>query len=299
MKSPPCLKTGDKIGIVSTARKISAVEISAAIKIFEKWGLEVVLGENLYKEHFQFAGTDDQRLSDIQEMLDNPEIKAIVCARGGYGTVRIIDKIDFSVFSKSPKWIVGFSDVTVLHSHIQSNLGIETIHSLMPINFNDIPEDSQSILTLKKALFGENLSYDIKSHLLNRKGKATGLLTGGNLSILYSLTGSVSDIDTKGKILFIEDLDEYLYHIDRMMMNLKRSGKLENLAGLIVGSMSEMNDNTIPYGHNAYEIIREFVDIYDYPLCFDFPAGHIKDNRALIFGRKTRLVIEESVTLSL
>jgi len=298
MISPQYLKKGDIIGIVSTARKISAEEISDAVLIFEKWGLKVEFGKNLFNKHHQFAGTDIQRLEDLQQMLDNPKIKAIVCARGGYGTAKIIDNIDFSLFKKNPKWIAGFSDVTVLHSHIHSNFGIETIHSAMTLNFNDIPEDSQSIITLKKALFWEGLTYKIKTHPFNRNGKATGLLTGGNLSILYSLIGSSSDIDTKGKILFIEDLDEYLYHIDRMMTNLKRNGKLDNLAGLIVGSMSEMNDNTVPYGQTAYEIIRECVEEYDYPLCFNFPAGHIKNNNALILGRKSRLVIEESVTLS-
>ncbi|MCD4681456.1 MAG: LD-carboxypeptidase [Bacteroidales bacterium] len=299
MISPQYLKKGDTIGIVSTARKISGNEISAAVKIFEGWGLKVELGKNIFSEHHQFAGTDSQRLIDFQQMLDNPGIKAIVCARGGYGTVKIIDNIDFSSFSKNPKWIAGFSDVTVLHSHILTNFGIETIHSGMPVNFNNIPEDSQSITTLKNALFGEGLSYNINPHPFNRKGRATATLAGGNLSILYSLSGSISDIDTKGKILFIEDLDEYLYHIDRMMMNLKRSGKLKNLAGLIVGSMSEMNDNTTPYGQTAYEIIKECVEEYDYPLCFGFPAGHIKDNRTLIFGRKIHLIIEDIVHLSL
>jgi len=299
MISPQYLKKGDTIGIVSTARKISGEEISTAVKIFEEWGLKVEPGKNLFSEHHQFAGTDSQRLIDFQQMLDNPGIKAIVCARGGYGTVKIIDNIDFSEFSKNPKWIAGFSDVTVLHSHIHTNLGIETIHSAMPVNFNNIPEDSQSITTLKNALFGEGLSYNINPHPFNRRGQATAMLTGGNLSILYSLCGSISDIDTKGKILFIEDLDEYLYHIDRMMMNLKRSGKLENLAGLIVGSMSEMNDNTTPYGQTAYEIIKECVEEYDYPLCFGFPAGHIKDNRTLIFGKKIHLIIEDIVHLSL
>ncbi len=298
MISPQYLKKGDSIGVVSTARKISKDEISTAVRIFEKWGLKVELGQNLFNEYHQFAGTDTERLTDLQQMLNNQEIKTVICARGGYGTVRIIDKIDFSVFNKYPKWIAGFSDVTVLHSHIHTNYDIETIHSAMPVNFNDIAEDSQSILTLKKALFGEDLLYNIKSHPFNRKGEATGLLIGGNLSILYSLLGSVSDIDTRGKILLIEDLDEYLYHIDRMMINLKRNGKLKDLAGLIVGSMSEMNDNTVPYGQTAYEIIREYVEEYDFPLCFGFPAGHIKGNSAMIFGRKTRLDIEESVTLS-
>lgn len=298
MITPQYLKTGDKIGIISTARKISKAEIMPAIEIFSSWGLEVETGKNLFSEYHQFAGSDAQRLDDIQYMLDNPEIKAIVCARGGYGTVRIIDKIDFTEFVKNPKWIAGFSDVCVLHSHIHANFGIETLHSAMPVNFIDIIENSDSLITLKDALFGKSLLYKIKPHPFNRKGEADAIITGGNLSILYSLTGSISDIDTKGKILFLEDLDEYLYHIDRMMMNMKRCGKLENIAALIVGGMSDMNDNTVPFGQSACEIINNAVQEYDYPVCYDFPAGHITDNRALIFGRKAHLVIIENVTLS-
>ena len=298
MITPQYLKTGDKIGIISTARKISEAEVMPAIEIFKSWGLDVVTGKNLFNEYNQFAGTDARRLYDVQTMLDDAEIKAIICARGGYGTVRIIDKIDFTSFEKNPKWIAGFSDVCVLHSHIHANFGIETIHSAMPINFIDITENSDSLITLKDALFGKNLSYKIKPHPFNRQGKAEAIITGGNLSILYSLTGSISDIDTKGKILFLEDLDEYLYHIDRMMMNLKRCGKLENLAALVIGGMSDMNDNIVPFGLSACEIIKYAVEDYDYPVCYDFPAGHITDNKALIFGRKASLIIKENVTLS-
>lgn len=298
MITPQHLKKGDKIGIISTARKISREEVLPAIKVFEKWGLKVETGKNLFREYHQFAGTDEQRLADIQYMLDNNEIKAIICARGGYGTVRIIDNIDFRKFCDNPKWIAGFSDVSVLHSHIHTNFGIETLHSAMPLNFKDFPVNSQSLVSLNNALFGNKLSYEFRNHSLNRKGTASAVITGGNLSILYSIIGSASDIDTRGKILFIEDLDEYLYHIDRMMINLKRNAKLEKLAALVVGGMSDMNDNAIPFGNSAYEIIRDKVEEYDYPVCYGFPAGHIENNHALIFGRKARLIIKESVNLS-
>ena len=227
MISPKILKKGDRIGIVATARKISIEEIQPAVDILKSWGLEIVLGENLFREQNQFSGSDAERTNDLQNMLDDNFIKAIFCARGGYGTVRIIDKIDFTKFIKTPKWIIGFSDVTVLHSHIH-NLGIETIHAPMLLNFT---KNLNAVETLRKAVLGEKLLYEIPNHSLNRKGNAEGILVGGNLSLLYALTGSESDIDAKGKILFIEDLDEYLYHIDRMMLNLKRSGKLKSLAG--------------------------------------------------------------------
>jgi muramoyltetrapeptide carboxypeptidase len=298
MITPQYLKKGDEIGIVSTARKITKKELLPAIKIFEEWGLKVRTGKNLFKEYHQFAGTDEERLEDFQEMINDNEIKAIVCARGGYGTVRIVDDIDFTNLIKYPKWIAGFSDVTVLHSHIHSKLGIETLHSAMPLTLTGLPADAPALTSMRKALLGEDLSYQINSHHFNRKGIAEAEVVGGNLSILFSLNNTPSDIITKGKILFIEDLDEYLYHIDRMMMNLKRSGKLEKLAGLVVGGMSDMNDNAVPYGMTACEIIKETAKDYDYPVCYNFPSGHKEDNRALILGRKCRLVVEESVTLS-
>lgn len=287
MTRPPYLKKGDRIGIVACARKISKEELQAAVDMLSSWGLEVVLGKNLFKQEHQFSGTDNERAEDLQSMLDDTSIKAVISARGGYGTVRIIDKIDFTKFRQQPKWVIGYSDITVLHSHIY-NLGIETLHATMPINF---AKNAEATGTLRKALFGEGLSYEVGSHSLNRTGNAEAELVGGNLSLLYALTGSASDIDTKGKILFIEDLDEYLYHIDRMMVNLKRSGKLSHLAGLIVGGMSGMKDNTVPFGKTAEEIIMDAVKEYDYPVCFDFPAGHIDRNLALVIGRKLRLSV--------
>ncbi len=288
MISPKYLQKNDTIAIVSTARKISLEEIKPAIELLESWGLNVKIGKTIGLENNQFAGTDEERIYDFQKMLDNEEVKAIWCARGGYGTVRMIDTLDFSKFKRNPKWIIGYSDVTVLHNHI-NNLGFETLHATMPIN---VPKNTRETLnSLKDALFGVDLNYSIKSDKLNKPGSATGQLAGGNLSILYSLLGSETSIDTNGKILFIEDLDEYLYHVDRMMQNLKRNGYFENLKGLIVGSMTEMNDNTIPFGKTAEEIILDVCKGYNFPICFNFPAGHIDDNRTLILGRTVQLAV--------
>ena len=291
---PPYLKEGDKIALISTARKISSEELQAAIECIESWGLDVVLGKHLFNSHHQFSGKDDERTRDLQSMLDNPEVKAVLCVRGGYGTVRIIDDIDFSHFQKNPKWLAGFSDITVLHSHIHK-LNVASLHSTMPISFST--NTTESIKSLKDALFGKHLSIEIDLHPFNRFGEVKGQIVGGNLSILYSLMGSPSDLNTDGKILFIEDIDEYLYHIDRMMMNLKRSGKLSNLKGLIVGGMTKMNDNTIPFGKDAESIIKDVVSEYNYPLCFGFPAGHVKDNRALKLGVIAELKVDKQSRL--
>jgi len=291
---PPYLKPGDKIGIVSTARKITAEELQPAVDCFKKEGFEIVFGKNLFNEQNQFSGTDEERTEDFQLMLDNPEIKAILCARGGYGTVRIIDKLDFTAFQKNPKWICGFSDVTVLHSHIEKNFGIETIHSIMPVQLKKLGGESEAAKTLIKSLKGETLDYQFPSHPLNRQGNAEGIVVGGNLSILYSLLGSISDIDTAGKILFIEDIDEYLYHIDRMMMALKRDGKLEKLKGIIIGGMTDMKDNTIPFGKTAEEIITDAVKELDFPVCFNLPAGHIDANCAIYIGRNAKLEVSKT-----
>lgn len=292
---PAALQKGYQIGIISTARKISEKELAFAKETFTDWGLEVVFGANLFQKHHQFAGTDQQRVSDLQWMIDNPEIKAIICARGGYGTVRILDQIDFSTLQKNPKWIAGYSDVTALHSTLH-NLEISSLHSTMPINFSSNTNDS--LASLKQAFFGNTLSYNFPKHELNRSGNAKGKVIGGNLSILYSLLGSPSDINTDGKILFLEDLDEYLYHVDRMMMNLKRNGKLSNLAGLLVGGMSDMNDNAIPFGKSAVEIIAEAVSEYNYPVAFNFPAGHLNNNNTLVFGETANLVVENTSSLN-
>ena len=241
MINPPYLKKNDKVAIIAPAKKVSPQDIKMAVQILESWGLEVILGKHLFKTYNQFAGTDAERTEDLQMMLDNPEIKAIICARGGYGTTRIVDKLDFSEFVIHPKWLVGFSDITVLHCQIH-RLGIESIHGIMPLLFPKQTE--QTIESLRKGLFGENLElHSIHEHSLNRQGETRGLLIGGNLSLFANNIGTPSDIDTKGKILFLEDVSEYLYHLDRMMIHLYRAEKLRNLAGLIIGQFSEIKDN--------------------------------------------------------
>lgn len=291
MIQPSFLQPGDKVGILSTARKISLEEIKPAIELLESWGLKPVIGESIGLAENQFAGNDRQRAVDLQSMLDDNEIKAIWCARGGYGTVRIIDRLDFCHFLKSPKWIIGYSDICVLHSQLHL-LGVQSLHAGMPTQIMDKSEATR--ISLKNVLFGKPLKYQIPTSPKNRYGKAEAELIGGNLSILYSLLGSPTAIDTKGKILFLEDLDEYLYHLDRMMQNLKRNGLFEHLEGMVIGGMSDMRDNTRefgfatdnPYGKTALEIIEESLSDYGFPVIFDFPAGHIDDNRALILGNK-------------
>lgn len=304
MISIPKLNKGDTVAIVATARKISMEEIQTAVNLLESWDLNVIIGKTIGAEAHQFAGSDAFRVSDFQKMLDDPNIKAIWCARGGYGTVRIIDQLDFSAFKKHPKWIFGYSDVTVLHSHLH-NLGFESLHAPMPV---DIGKQSEAaVSSLKRALFGEKFTVNYDSQdAQSRQGFVKGQLVGGSLSMLYSLCGSPSAINTKGKILFIEDLDEYLYHIDRMMQNLKRNGYFEQLSGLIVGGMKEMRDNTVafgfkndnPYGKTAKEIIAEVVSDYYFPVCYDFPAGHTNENHALILGREISLEVGHQIALS-
>jgi muramoyltetrapeptide carboxypeptidase len=286
---PPFLKPGDTIAIAATARKVSLEELQPSIDIFESWGLNVRFADGLFKQMHQFAGNDHNRIKGLQGLLDAEDVQAIICARGGYGTVRLIDHLDFTAFRLHPKWIIGYSDVTVLHSHIYRHFGIPTLHATMPISMQAHNADAESIQSLQKVLFGERPEYHFRPHDLNEPGNATGKLVGGNLSVLYSLLGSESDIDTDGCILFLEDLDEYLYHVDRIMMNLKRTGKLAKLAGLVVGSMSDMRDNTIPFGKTAEEIIAEHVAEYAYPIVFSFPAGHEAQNRAMIFGETATL----------
>ena len=279
---PEYLKKGDTVGILATARKIDLATLQPGIKLLESWGLKVVIGKTIGKEQNQLAGADWQRATDFQEMIDNPIIKAIWAAKGGYGTVRIVDRINFENFKKKPKWVIGFSDVTVLHSHI-NNMNIGTLHAIMTISAKSATPEA--IETFRKALFGEKLEYHIPNHAFNKPGKATGELVGGNLSVLYSIQGSESAVDMNGKILFLEDLDEYLYHIDRMMMNLKRNGSLKGLKGIIIGGMTSMNDNDIPWGHDSLQIIQDIVKDLNIPVAYNFPAGHIKDNRALILGK--------------
>ena len=295
MIKPPFLKKGDRIGIVSPAKSIKPGQVKAAVRVMQRWGLVPVFGRHIYSTHHQFAGTDAERAEDIQEFLDDHSVKAIISSRGGYGSARIIDQLDFSNFIKNPKWIIGYSDITVFHNHIHTHFNTESLHAIMPINFPlDFTENS-AMISLKNALFGELSGYKLYEECkILKQGKVTAPLVGGNLSILYSLSGTNSDIDTKGKILFIEDLDEYLYHIDRMMMNLKKSGKLKNLKGLIVGGMTDMNDNPIPFGMSAEEIIWEAVKEYDYPVIINFPVGHQEENKALYLGATAKINAQES-----
>lgn len=295
MKRPPSLNPGGQIGIFAPARKINPAELDFAIKAIEDHGFKAVYSKDLFDSDRQFAGTDKERANYLQVMLDNDEIEAVISARGGYGSVRLIDKIDFRHFVKKPKWLVGYSDITVFHSHINKNFGIETLHAAMPLGLEkNSPDSVNGIFAVLK---GIKPIYKFDIHSLNRGGKAKGILTGGNLSVLYSLLGSNSFPETNEKILFIEDLDEYLYHIDRMMISLKRAGFLKNLAGLIVGGMTDMRDNEIPFGKTAEEIIREAVDEYDYPVYFGFPAGHQSTNLPLIMGSEIILEHKNQATL--
>lgn len=287
----PNLKKGDKIAICCPAKKLPN-PMDDAVALLQSWGLEVVLGETVHASYHQFAGDDELRAKDLQRFIDDDSIKAIIAARGGYGTVRIIDHVDFSRIASHPKWLVGFSDITVLHAHMFANYQVQTIHGQMPVNIPDA--SAHSLETLRKALFGEDISYSFSSHELNRSGKATGTLIGGNLSLLVAVLGSVSDYNYDDKILFIEDVGEYLYSIDRMIRALDRAGKLRNLAGLVVGGFTETKDNDIPFGQTVPEIMMEVVKNYNYPVCFDFPAGHIPDNLSLVLGKTFNFSVNDN-----
>lgn len=290
---PPFLKPGDTIGILSTARKTTAEAMENALRLIESYGFKGKLAPNLLKENKQFAGTDTERIADMHTLLRDRDVKAILCARGGYGTTRIVDQIDWSLLQKQPKWICGFSDVTAILCHLQK-LGMESIHSIMAAQFDEQQEErKKSMDSLFSLLKGDAFSMKAPSHPFNRAGEAKGELIGGNLSILNNLIGTSSDPDYEGKILFMEDLDEYLYHIDRMMVHLKRCGKLEKIAGIIVGQMSDMNDNPIPFGKTAYEIIQEHIAGYSFPVAFNFPIGHEALNMAVPVGRMVSLKVTE------
>lgn len=294
MQIPPYIRPGDKIGIVSTASKIDKEIILPAVDLLKSIGYEVEIGKHVFAIHNQFAGTDKQRTADLQAMLDDDSIKAIICSRGGYGTLRTIQNISWKKFKKSAKWIVGFSDITVLHS-LLNQIGICSIHGVMPKNFIDNNTTTQSFSTLLNALTGKTNYYSVKPSGYNRKGKTSGQLIGGNLSILYSLRGTPYDIDTNRKILFIEGISEYLYHIDRIIMNLKTGGKLSGLAGLIVGSFTGMKDSDTPFGKTVEEIIASAVDEYNFPVAFNFPAGHQPDNYALKIGDVVKIEVTETM----
>jgi muramoyltetrapeptide carboxypeptidase len=291
---PPYLKKGDTIMIVAPAGFVpDSTEIDPGIALAKSWGLEVVLGKHVFNKHNHFAGTDEERAEDLQLALDNKNIKAIWCSRGGYGTVRIIDQIDFTAFKKSPKWVVGYSDITTLHSAIH-NLGIASIHATMPGGMKNASAEAKQ--TLYKALFGYGYGFEIQSNTLNKKGIGKGVLIGGNLSIINSMIGSNSEVNNYNKILFIEDVGEDLYRVDRMMYTLKRTGALKNLKGLIVGDFDyDIKKDTL-FGGTHREIILNAVKEYSYPVIFDFPAGHVRDNRTLIFGKEINIEVNDSIS---
>ncbi|MET0636379.1 MAG: LD-carboxypeptidase [Chitinophagaceae bacterium] len=303
---PPYLEKGDLIGITSPAGYLLPGDMIPTIRQLEAWGFRVLTGVTIGKRSGSLAGTDEERLADIQSMLDNPEVKAIFCARGGYGSVRIVEQIDWSRFRKRPKWILGFSDITVLHSYINRNIGVASLHSKMgnafpadPLNIDQVIRETAE--SIRQALTGGVICYPVKPHARNRQGIAQGVLVGGNLKTLESLSGSKSDLDTRNKILFVEDVGEYLYSIDRMFWNLKQTGKLEKLAGLVIGGfrMKPMENPEEEFGLDLYDIVLEKVKGQKYPVCFDFPVGHQKNNYALKCGVRHKLVVGgENVSLT-
>jgi len=295
------LQKGDVIGIVCPSGFMPVEKASECIRVLnEEWDFQTKVGKTLGNAFHYFSGTDEERLNDFQQMLDDDEVKAVLCARGGYGLSRIIDQIDFKKFKKNPKWIIGYSDITILHSHLYSNYYISSIHAPMAAAFNDAGYINRFVQSLRLVLEGKKIKYSCEPHEFNKKGEAIGELVGGNLTLLAHLLGTDSDIKTRGRILFLEDVGEYLYNIDRMMYQLKRSGKLSKLAGLIVGGFTDNKDTERPFGQTAYEIIRDVVKEYDYPVCYGFPVSHGEENYALKIGvgyklevRKSRVVLEE------
>lgn len=295
IKIPPYLQKGDTIGIVCPSGAMPVEKVSECIRILnEDWGFTTKVGRTVGNMFNYFSGTDEERLADLQEMIDDDSVKAVLCARGGYGLTRIVDQLDFKKFKKQPKWIIGYSDITVLHSHLYSQYYVSSLHSPMAGAFNDDGYKNEFVQSLRNALEGKKIKYTCPAHEFNRKGEAIGELVGGNLALLAHLVGTDSDIKTRGRILFIEDVSEYLYNIDRMMRQLKRSGKLSKLAGLIVGGFTETKDTERPFGQTAYEIIRDVVKEYDYPVCFDFPVSHSDRNYALKIGVGYKLKVTKS-----
>ena len=294
---PPYLKTGDTVTIVAPAGILKNRDetIERAKNLLISWGLNVVIGNNVFKQNNHFAGSDEERLQDFQKALNNPNIKAIWAARGGYGSVRILDKLDVTKFKQKPKWIVGYSDITAFHNHLNS-LGFETLHAMMPTSLEEKPEEIiETITSFKNALFGEKLSYEISSSTYNINGKISGEIIGGNLSILVSMLGSKSQLKTDEKILFIEEIGEYKYSIDRMLQSLQRAGYFKNIKGVILGNFSKIRKNSTSWGSTIEELILAVLP-KEIPILFDFPAGHEADNRALFFGRKVDLTIQKDTS---
>lgn len=296
MKQIEFLKPGSKIAIAAPARMVTPDEMQFAINWLKEKGFVPVYDERLFAQHYIFAGDDNFRAAVFQHYLDDEDIEAIWIARGGYGSIRIIDKLDFTQFLQHPKWIIGFSDGTVFHGKL-NRLGVPSLHAAMPFYFeNKTPEAKHALFD---ALLGKSLQYEFPSHPLNKNGVMEGEIVGGNLSVLYGMMGSNSFPELDGKILFIEEVDEYIYHIDRMMHALKHAGKLENLKGLIVGGLTQIKDNSHPFGMTAEQVIADAVAEYDYPVCFGFPAGHFDDNRPLFFGLKSRIEVTEASSVFL
>ena len=293
---PSYLKAGDTVAIVapSGVLKNRTEEVARAKKLLESWQLNVVVGKHVFSRDDHFAGTDQERCEDFQKALDNPNIKAIWSARGGYGTVRILDKLDYSKFLQQPKWVIGYSDITALHNQLHTK-GVESIHAIMCVSLPEDQEDiKESIETFKAAIFGKPINYTLKGSEFNRVGEASGELVGGNLTILHTMLGSNTSIDTSGKILFIEEIGEYKYHIDRMLQSLKRAGYFDNCNGVIVGGMSRMRKNTTLWGTSVEQLVIDALSDYDFPIAFNMPAGHEKDNRAMIMGRTVQLAVSSN-----
>ena len=302
IKTPPYLEKGDTIGIVCPAGFMLAEKAAECIRVLQdEWGYKVKVGKTLGGDSkTYFSGTDKERLDDLQQMMDDEEVKAILCGRGGYGMTHIIDRIDFKKFKKKPKWIIGFSDITLLHSHLYSNYYISSLHAPMAAAFNDAGYVNRFVQSLRAALEGKKARYETDPHEFNRKGEAIGELVGGNLALLTHAVGTDSDIKTRARILLLEDVGEYLYNIDRMLYQLKRSGKLKNLAGLIIGGFTDTKDTDRPFGKDVHDIIHDVIKEYEYPVCFNFPVSHGKENYALKIGvgyklkvGKSKVVLEE------
>lgn len=292
-KIPPYLKTGDTIGIVAPAGFMPVEKMQSCIETLDSWGYTVRMGATTHSSSTNyFSGTDEERLSDLQQMMDDPGVHAILCARGGYGMSRIIDRISFKKFRKKPKWIIGFSDITVLQAHLYAQYKIASLHAPMAAAFNDGELNNPYILSLRNALEGKPVHFESGVTTWNREGECTGQLVGGNLALLTHITGTESDIKTKGRILFLEDTGEYLYNVDRMMIQLKRSGKIDKLAGLIIGGFTEMKDTERPFGKDVQSIIHDHIREYSFPVCFDFPVSHSKENYALKIGVKYHLAVK-------